>query len=65
MNPKIVSLMWSISLIAIGIATILLAGTSIAAVELPDILVRILGAVDLIALPVLAFSTVKKVKRQK
>ena len=56
------NLVWSISLILIGLATIILAGSNIVGIELPDAAVRILGIVDLIALPFLAYSTVKKVK---
>lgn len=56
-------LMWSISLMLIGLATIILAGSNIVGMELPDVVVRILGIIDLIALPFLAYSTVKKVKR--
>lgn len=54
---------WSISLIVIGIATFILAGSNIIGFKLPDIAVRVLGIVDLIALPFLAYSTVKKVKK--
>ena len=56
-------LVWSISLILIGLLTIILAGSNIVGIELPDAAVRILGIVDLIALPFLAYSTVKKVKK--
>ena len=56
-------LMWSISLIAIGIATIILAGANIVGIDLPDMLVRLLGIVDLVALPILVYSTIKKVKK--
>ena len=56
-------LIWSISLMLIGIATFILAGANVIGMELPDVAVRILGIVDLIALPFLAYSTVKKVKK--
>lgn len=55
-------LMWAFSLMIIGIATIILAGSNIIGTELPDIAVRIIGIIDLIALPILAYSTVKKVR---
>ena len=55
--------MWSISLIAIGIATIILAGANIVGIDLPDMLVRLLGIVDLVALPILVYSAIKKVKK--
>ena len=56
-------LMWSISLIAIGIATIILAGANIVRIDLPDMLVRLLGIVDLVTLPILVYSTIKKVEK--
>ena len=56
-------LMRSISLIAIGIATIILASANIVGIDLPDMLVRLLGIVDLVALPILVYSTIKKVKK--
>ena len=62
MNKKN-DLIWSISLMVIGIATFIIAGSNVIGIELPDIIVRILGIVDLIALPFLAYSTVKKLKK--
>ncbi|MBE5932730.1 MAG: hypothetical protein E7263_04840 [Lachnospiraceae bacterium] len=56
-------LVWCLSLVLIGVATVILAGSNIVGIDLPDITVRILGIVDLIALPFLAYSTVKKVKK--
>ncbi len=47
----------------IGIATLILAGSNIIGIELPDIAVRIIGIVNLVALPVLAYTSVKKVKK--
>ena len=58
-------LLWSISLFVIGIATIILAGLKIVGVELPDVLIRIIGIVNLISLPVLTYNKVIKVKRNK
>ncbi len=54
--------MWGISLIIIGLATFILAGSSVVGIELPDIVVRVIVGIDLIALPVLIYSTVKKCK---
>ena len=55
--------LWSISLMSIGIAAFILAGANIVGIELPDIAVRILGIVDLISIPFLVYSTVKKAKK--
>ncbi|MCI7351327.1 MAG: hypothetical protein MSH60_11355 [Ruminococcus sp.] len=65
MDSKKINIMWSVSLIIIGVATIILAGASFLGIELPDIAARILGVLDLISLPVLAFSTVKKAQNKK
>jgi len=59
------NLLWSLSLLVIGIATVILAGSNIIGIELSDIAVRIIGVIDLIALPVLAYTTVKKIKKNK
>ncbi|MED9903491.1 MAG: hypothetical protein UFG06_04820 [Lachnospiraceae bacterium] len=58
-------LLWSISLLVIGIATLVLVGSNIIGIELSDIVVRIMGVIDLLALPVLAYTTVKKIKKNK
>lgn len=65
MDSTKINIIWAISLIVIGIATIILVGANVVAIELPDILVRVLGVIDLVSLPVLAFSTVKKAKSRK
>lgn len=56
-------LLWSISLLVIGLATIILTGLNISGIDVPDIVVRIIGVIDLLALPVLAYTTVKKFKK--
>lgn len=62
---KTTNLVWSVSLIVIGICTVILAGGNLLGVELPDYIVRTIGLIDLIALPVLGYSTVKKVKNRQ
>ncbi len=56
-------LMWGLSLLIIGVATVILAGSNVIGIELPDAAVRTVGIVDLIALPVLAYTTIKKLKQ--
>lgn len=58
-------LLWSISLFIIGIVSIILFGSNIIGIELSDIVVKILGVIDLLALPVLVYTTVKKFKKDK
>lgn len=64
-SSKNINLFWAISLMAIGIATFIIAVTNIIGVQLPDIVIRLLGIIELIALPVLVFTTIKKVKNKE
>lgn len=58
-------LMYGISLIVAGINSLILSINGIAGLGLPDMLLRILGVIDLVALPFLAFSGVKVIMRSK
>lgn len=60
---KTIHLFWVLSLLTIGIGTVVLAGSSLIGIELPDVLTRVLGILDLVCLPVLVFTTVKKIKK--
>ncbi len=64
MSEKTLNLIWSLSLTVIGAASLVLAVSNIIGAELPDILTRILVIADLIALPFLIFSTIKKAVRK-
>ncbi|PRR82512.1 hypothetical protein [Clostridium vincentii] len=65
MNNKRNRTMWGISLFIIGIATIINAFSSLLGIELPDILVRVVGVITIVALPVLVYSSVKILKNSK
>lgn len=64
MDAKKINIVWAISLLVIGITTMILFGVNIIKIELPDIAVRALGMIDLLSLPVLAFASVKKARRR-
>lgn len=51
--------LWAASLIVIGVASLFLFGTRLAGIALPDAAVRVLGILDLAALAVLGFTTVR------
>ena len=56
---------WCISLIVVGIAAVILNGSNIAGIDLPDQLTRVIGIIDLAAVFVLIFSTIRKtIKKQ-
>lgn len=57
---KNVNVFWSLSLLIISVCTIILAGSKIIGIELNDVLTRVLGILDLVCLPVLVFTTIKK-----
>ncbi len=56
--------LWAWSLIVIGIATVLLVGLPAVGIALPDSAVRILGVIEIVALPVLVMSTVWKLRKK-
>lgn len=60
---KNINVFWSLSLLIISVCTIILAGSNIIGIELNDVLTRVLGILDLVCLPVLAFTTIKKIKK--
>lgn len=51
--------LWSVCLLVIGLATLLLAGSSLAGGILPRWAVRTIGIAELIALPVFVFCTLR------
>lgn len=65
MNNKRNKTMWGISLFIIGIATIINVFSSILGIELPDILVRLMGIITIVTLPLLIYSSIKILKNGK
>lgn len=59
------TVIWFISLLIIWIVTTVNTGTSIIGVEIPNIWIRVLGVAELIALPFLGFTTVKRIQYKK
>lgn len=64
MESKRTNRMWAISLLVVVIASVILVGSNLVEVKLPDIVLRILGILDLIALFTLSFFTAKKMSRR-
>lgn len=63
MTEKNIHLMWIISLAVVCVTSFLLAGSELFDFDFSDTLLRILGVIDLIALPVLVYSTVRKTRK--
>ena len=58
-------LMYGISLMVVGINSLILSINGLAELGLPDMLIRIIGSISLVALPFLGFSGVKVIMRGK
>lgn len=56
-ESKKIAVLRSLSLLIIGITTVILFGSRFIGIGLSDIVIRVLGIVDLLMLPVLAFTT--------
>ena len=56
-SPLVIT--YGISLMVVGILAIVTGICNIAGIDLPDIVVRAIGVVDIIAVPVLVFSFVR------
>ena len=59
--------LWGVSLLTIGVITLIISFSNIFGVELPDVLKIVLGVTDLIALFVLVYTSIryKVYKRDK
>lgn len=55
---------WSVSLLLIGICSIIQSMSSLLNIELPSEVVVLLGVIDLLCLPVLSYTTIKKVQNR-
>ena len=56
---KTYRLLWTVSLLIISCITIVITVCNLISIALPYIVTRILGIIDLIAIPVLIFASVK------
>ena len=57
---KILSWLMGVSIALMGLASTIMSVAGLAGFALPPVLLRVLGIVNLLALPVLVYSTVKK-----
>ena len=57
------TILWCLSLFIISIVTVILAVCNMVEIELPDVAVRIMGVLDICALPVLVYTSIKKKER--
>lgn len=62
---KTINILWGISLMVIGICTVIFMVMKLIGVEPADFVKVVIGVLDLIALPVLAFTTVKRWKNNE
>lgn len=65
MSDKTIGLIWSISLMLIGITALAWSIPNIFGDGLPDTPTRVIGIMQLILLPALAGSTIEKIRRDR
>ncbi len=59
-NARLLSWLLSISMTLLGVSSLIFSVSSLAGFALPELLVKVLGVVSLVSLPVTVYSTVKK-----
>lgn len=57
-------ILWSLSLFIISVVTVICAVCNIAGIELPDVAARIMGVLDICAVPVLVYTSVRRMKQK-
>lgn len=62
MSKENIQLLWNISLTVLAVCSVILGLTALLDADLPDGLERLLGILDLIALPVFAYASVQKTR---
>lgn len=65
MKKDKIDLVWGICLIIIGLGTLIVSINNVFDLGFPDTMIRPIGIVDLITLPMLAFTTVRKLQKNK
>ena len=60
MMDKKYTRLWSLSLITISVITVIWAVCNLVNIELPDVIVRIMAVLDICAIPVLVYTSIKK-----
>lgn len=59
---KTANLLWAASLLVAGACALLLAGARLSGMALPDPMVRAIALLDLIALPIIGYAMVRKLR---
>lgn len=65
MNNDTLNKIWLISVVVTAVTSFFLAGSKLFDFDLPGTLTRILGLLDLAAIPALVWSTLKKTKQSE
>lgn len=60
---KGIDLIWSVSLIVISLVSLTFSLSNIIGAALPPVVSAVLGIVDLCTLPLLVYSSIKKIKK--
>ena len=65
MKKDKIDLVWAVCLIIIGLGSLIVSINNVFDMGFPNTMIKPIGIVDLITLPVLAFTTVRKLQKNK
>lgn len=65
MKKNVLDIVWLTCIIIIAMGVLIVSINNVFNMDFPNTMIKPIGIVDLITLPVLAFTTVKKVQRDK
>lgn len=57
-------LWWGLSLFVISVIALILVVCNMIEIELPDVVVRIMGVLDICAIPVLVYTSIKNIMKR-
>ena len=65
MKKNVLDIVWLTCIIIIAMGVLIVSINNVFNMDFPNTMIKPIGIVDLITLPVLAFTTVKKIQRNK
>jgi len=63
MTDQTIDRLWALTLMLTGLVSLVLSVANIADIDIPDMVVRALGIISLLALPMLVFTSIRKLRR--
>lgn len=64
MNKQTIDKMWAVSLLVISISGLILNGSNILSISLPDSVVRVFGGLCIVCIPIVVYTTIMKFRNK-